>query len=59
MKDVLKKFDDLGREVLDKCEQIECSIPEFIEGLTTVLVHLESARDAAVEAHKAVEKDKT
>lgn len=53
MSATLKRFDNLARETLDQAERIDCTIPEFIEGLTTVLALLESSRDAAVEAHKA------
>ena len=53
MNEVLMRFENLGRKTLDQAEQIDSTIPEFIEGLEIIIENLIAARDAGVEAHKA------
>lgn len=52
-------FDQLGQDMLDEAAGVDCSIPEYIEGLEGILeniqTHLEAARHDLKNASDADE----
>lgn len=48
-----ERFGHLATAMLEQAERIDCSIPEYIDGLTNMILHLQDAKSAAEEAHRA------
>jgi hypothetical protein len=48
-KSVQKEFDEIADETQSRCDSVECSKENYLEGLETVISMLESAADCTRE----------
>jgi hypothetical protein len=50
-------FDDLAQKTRQEASKIPCSIPEYIEGLNSIIDELRIAKDAAESALRKQERE--
>ena len=50
-------FDEIATIALRECELVDCSIPEFIEGVDKVITTLTGARTSAEECRRATGRE--